>query len=90
MANLKAELICLLFKLNPAIENNVEKRKYQKTKNSFKEHYGEIDTRVNQEKGILAFHRMFLIIGLALYKALHDEFQNQEELIERIHDILWK
>ena len=90
MANSKAELICLLFKLKPAIKNNVDKRKYQKTKNSFKEHYSEIDTRINQEKGILAFHRMFLIIGLALYKALHNKFQNQEELIEKIHDILWK
>jgi hypothetical protein len=33
---------------------------------------------------------MFLIIGLALFKALHDEFPNQEELIDEIHDILWK
>ena len=83
-------MICLLFKLKPAIKNNVDNHKYQKTINSFEEHYSEIDARVNQEKGILAFHRMFLIIGLALYKALHDGFQNQEELIEKIHDILWK
>ena len=34
MANLKAKLICLLFKLKPAIKNNVDKRKYQKIKNS--------------------------------------------------------
>jgi hypothetical protein len=90
MANSKAELICLLFKIKPAIKSTVDKRNYQETINSFKEHYSEIDTRIDQEKGILAFHRMFLIIGLALYKALHDEFQNQEELIEIIHDILWK
>jgi len=32
---------------------------------------------------------MYLIIGLALYRALHDEFQNQEELIEKLHNILW-
>ena len=38
----------------------------------------------------MAFHRIFLIIGLALYKALRDDFQNQEELIEEIHDILCK
>jgi hypothetical protein len=90
MDNSKAKLICFLFKLKPAIKNSVAKHKYQKTINSFEEHYSEIDDRVNQEKGILAFHRMFLITGLALYKALHDEFQNQEELIEKIHDILWK
>jgi len=33
---------------------------------------------------------MFLITGLALYKALYDEFRKQEELIERVRDILWK
>ena len=66
MENSKAKLICLLFKLNPAIKNSVDKHKYQKTMNSFEEHYSEINARVNQEKGILAFHRMFLITGLAL------------------------
>lgn len=90
MTNLKAELICVLFRLKPAIKNNVDKSKYQKTISSFKENYSEMDTRINKEKGILAFHRMFLITGLALYRALQDEFQNQEELIETIHDILWK
>ena len=90
MANSKAKLICLLFELRPAIKNSVDKHKYQKTIDCFEEHYSEIDDRVNQENGILAFHRMFLITGLALYKALHDELQNQEELIETIHDILWQ
>jgi len=63
MDNSKAKLVSLLFKLKPAIENSVDKHKYQKTINSFEEHYSDIDSRVNQEKGILAFHRMFLIIG---------------------------
>ena len=90
MDNLKAKLVSLLFRLKPAIKSIVGKDKCQKTINCFEEHYSEIDTRVNQKKGILAFHRMFLITGLALYKAFHDEFQNKEELIEKIHDILWK
>jgi len=90
MKNLKAEMVCVLFGLKPAIKKNVDKNKYQNTINSFKEHYNEIDARIIQEKGILAFHRMFLITGLGLYKTLRDEFQNQDELIEKIHDILWK
>ena len=61
MYNLKAKLVSLLFRLKPAIKSSVGNHKYQKTLNSFEEHFGEIDTRVNQEKGILAFHRMFLI-----------------------------
>lgn len=90
MDHLKAKWASILFMLKPAIKNSVDKHKYQKTIKSFEEHYSEIDARVNQEKGILAFWRMFLITGLALYKALQPEYQNQEELIEKIHDILWK
>ena len=90
MAHFKAKLAGLFFRLNPAIKNTVGKRDYKKTKNAFEEHYSEIDARTNKEKGILAFHRMFSITGLALYKALHDEFHTQEELIGKIHDILWK
>ncbi len=52
MDNSKAKLICLLFKLKPAIKNSVDKHKYQKTINSFEEHYSDIDARVNQEKGM--------------------------------------
>ena len=89
MAHLKARLACRLFKLKPAIENTVGKQKCQETVDSFQKHYREIDGRTNQEKGILAFHRMFSITGLALYKALHDEFQSQEELIDEVHEILW-
>jgi hypothetical protein len=90
MTIFRVNLAWFFFRLKPAIINAVDKRKYQQTKNAFKEHYSEIATRTNQEKGILAFHRMFLINGLALYKALHDEFQDQEDLIEKIHTILWK
>ena len=90
MNNLKAKWASFFFMLKPRIKKSVDKHKYQKTINSFEEHYSEIDTRVNQEKGILAFHRMWLITGLALYKALRNEYQNQEELIEKIHNILWK
>ena len=89
MKNLKAKRASLLFKLKPAIKNSVDKHKYKKTINSFEEHYSEINARVKQEKGILAFHRMWCVTGLALYKALHDEYQHQEELIEKVHDILW-
>jgi L-2-amino-thiazoline-4-carboxylic acid hydrolase-like protein len=90
MANLKAELVCVLFKIKPAIKGIVDERNYQKTIDSFKEHYSEIDARTKKEKGIMAFHRMFMITGLALYKALYDEFPDQEELIDKLHDILWK
>ena len=49
----KAKLALLLFRLKPAIKHIVDKHKYQETITSFEAHYSEIDTRVNQEKGIL-------------------------------------
>ena len=90
MKSIKLNLVCFFFKLKPEIKNSIDTDNYQKIIKDFKEQYNEIDARIKQEKGILAFHRMFLIIGLALYKALHNKFQNQEELIDKIHDILWK
>jgi hypothetical protein len=90
MANLKAKLVALFFRLKPAIKNTVRDSDYRTTIRAFEGHYGEIDARTNKEKGILAFHRMFSITGLALFRALQDEFPDQEESIQRVHDILWK
>ena len=90
MKNIKLNLICFYFRIKPGIKKNIGKNKLPIILKKFKEQYKEIDSRTKKDKGILAFHRMFLIIGLALYKALHDEFKNQEELIEKIHDIFWK
>jgi len=89
MARLKARLACRFFKLKPAIVNTVGERKCQDIVRAFKEHYIEIDARTDRKKGILAFHRMFSITGLALYRALLDEFQSQEEVIDEVHEILW-
>jgi hypothetical protein len=90
MRTLKLKFIFFYFKIKPGIKNSVGNDKFPTIIKRFKEHYNEIDARIEKEKGIMAFHRIFLIIGLALYKALQDEFQNQEELIEKIHDILCK
>jgi len=90
MTSSRATLACLLFRLKPAIKRNVEESHVQRTVRSFEKHYCETDARVPREKGIMAFHRMFMIIGLALNKALYDTVQEQEERTEIIHDILWK
>jgi hypothetical protein len=90
MKNIKLSLICFYFKIKPAIKNSISNDKSSIVIKKFKEQYHEIDTRQKQEKGIMAFHRVFIMIGLALYKALEDDFKNQEELIGKVHDILWK
>ena len=88
MKNLKAKMVCRLFTLKPAIKDSVGKKKYQEILRAFEKHYTKIDARTDQQKGIMAFHRMFQITGLALYRALEGEYRDHE-LIQRIHGILW-
>jgi len=90
MTSLKPKLVGLYFQLKPGIERNLEESDVRRTVDSFEAHYRETDGRVPREKGIMAFHRMFMITGLALNKALQDRVQDQEERIEIVHDILWK
>jgi hypothetical protein len=90
MRTLKLNLIFFYFRIKSGIKDSIGNDKAPLIIRKFKKHYNEIDARIEKEKGIMAFHRVFLVTGLALYKALHDEFQDQEELIEKIHDILCK
>jgi len=57
---------------------------------AFKKHYEDISKRTKMETGVMAFHRMLLITGLALYKALYIFIQDKDEEIDIIHDILWQ
>ena len=86
---IKLNLIISLFRLKPAIKK-LDKGNYTDIMKAFKKHYNEISERTKKESGIMAFHRMFLIIGLALYKALYNRIQDEKELIDKIHDILWQ
>ena len=47
MADLRAELIWLLFRLKPAIKKTVDKRRYEDTKASFKQLYRTIADRTD-------------------------------------------
>ena len=82
-------LVISLFRLRPAIKK-LDKGNYKKIMNAFKEHYEDISKRTKMETGIMVFHKMFLITGLALYKALYISIHDKEEVIDIIEDILWK
>lgn len=61
MSNLKFNLICFYFKIKPGIKNSIGNDKFPTIIKKFKEEYNEIDARAEKEKGIMAFHRIFLI-----------------------------
>jgi len=86
---IKLNLIISFFRLKPVVKK-LDKGNYQEIMKAYKKHYNEISNRTKKESGIMAFHRMFLIIGLALYKSLGNHIQDQKELIDKIHDILWQ
>ena len=90
MKNVKLHLIWIYFRIKPEIKKSIGEENLPEILNKFKDEYKEIDVRIKQEKGIMSFHRLFLILGLSLYNSLKDRFQNKEELIDKIHDILWK
>lgn len=90
MKNIELNIICFYFRIKPELKKYVDKEELPGVLKKFKEEIKEINARINQGKGIMKFHRIFLIIGLALYNSLQDRFLNKEDLIDKIHEILWK
>jgi hypothetical protein len=90
MSNLKFYIISFIFKLKPALKHEMGKDLSRRTMNRMKDYYKEIDKRKPKEKGIMGFHRMFLMMGLSLYRAMQDELDKKDDLVETIHKMIWE
>jgi len=90
MSNLKFYLIILMFNLKSALQHEIGKDSSRRVVAKMKNHYKELDKRKPKEKGIMGFHRMLLIVGLSLYRAMQEELGNKDDFIEIIHRILWR
>ncbi|MBT3807245.1 MAG: hypothetical protein HOG03_22030 [Desulfobacula sp.] len=86
---IKLNLVIWCFGLKPAIKK-LDKENYKKIMRAFKKHYLEINARTEKKSGVVGFHMMACVIGLAFYKVLPDYIQDRNEVIDIIHDILWK
>ena len=86
---IKLSLIIWCFGLKPMIKK-LDKENYKEIMKAFKEHYLEISARTEKTSGIVRFHMMASVIGLAFYKVLPDYIQDRNEVIDIIHDIIWK
>jgi len=86
---IQLNLIIAFFRLRPLIKK-ANKENYKQNVKRFKRHYFEISSRIEKQSGIMAFHRMISIKGIALYKTLLDEFQTKEDLMDEIHQFMWK
>jgi len=87
--SMKLNLILRFFRLKPVIRR-LSSGNGRDTIEALRRHYVEISERTKKERGIMAFHRMFLIVGLALYKALHGRVRDEKERIDKVHEILWR
>jgi len=85
MSNLNFYSITLLFSVKPALNREVGKKLSRRIRNRMKSYYIEINKRKSEEKGIMKFHRMFLITGLSLYHAMRDESGERYDPVETIH-----
>jgi hypothetical protein len=89
MRDLKFNLISLMFRLKPALKNEIGKDSSRRVLGKMKNHYKEIDKREPKKKGIMTYHRQLWIIGLSLYRAMQEESYNNNDSIETIHQVLW-
>ena len=86
---IKLNLVIWCFGLKPAIKK-LDKENYKEIMKSFKKYYLAINARTEKKGGVVGFHMMASVIGLAFYKVLPDYIQDRSEVIDDIHNILLK
>lgn len=90
MSNFKFHILSLIFRLKSTLTHEMGKDLSPQIINSMKNYFKEIDKRTPHKKGIMRFHRIFLIMGLSLYRTMCDELGKTEDVVEQIHTMLWK
>ncbi len=90
MRSLKFNIMCLIFKIKPTLKREMGKDLSEKIIHRMKKHYEEIDKRKHRMEGVMGFHRIFLLMGLSLYRAIEEELGKTDDLVEKIHKILWE
>lgn len=88
MKNLKYNFIWLYWRVNSGLKKTIGRKESKEAYKRFKKNYKEIDAQKKKEKGIMAYHRTHLIMGLAIYNILK-ETHSKEEIIEIVYKILW-
>ncbi|MFC1898703.1 L-2-amino-thiazoline-4-carboxylic acid hydrolase [Candidatus Cloacimonadota bacterium] len=89
MRNIKFYIVAFIFKLKPALKQEMDKGSTRRIMDKMKDHFREMDKSKPKKTGIMAYHRILLIIGLSLYRAIQEELGNNKDLIDTIHRILW-
>ena len=90
MDGMKFKLVSVFFKLRSTLKQELGKEKSREVVAKTKCHFKELDKGKPKEKGIMRFHRTMLILGLALYRAMQDELGDRDDLVDIVHEVLWR
>ena len=90
MSNMKFKIISVLFKLKPTLKKELGKDMSSQVLDKTKHYYKELDKSKPKEKGIMRLHRTLWIVGLAVYRAIHDESGDRDDLVDIIQRVMWR
>ena len=90
MSNMKFKIISVLFKLKPTLKKELGKDMSSQVLDKTKHYYKELDKSKPKEKGIMRLHRTLWIVGLAVYRAIHDESGDRDDLVDIIQKVMWR
>ena len=90
MRAVKFHIICFIFNIKPVLIREMGINQTKKIIFRMKRHFSKLDKTKPPMKGIMGFHRMFLILGLSLYRAMEEELRKTDDLVEKIHKIIWE
>ena len=88
MNNLRYNLIWSYWRVKSGLKKTIGEDDLKQTVKKVKLEYKKIDGVKKKEKGVLAYHRTHLILGLAIYNTLKDKY-SKEEIIDIIYKVLW-
>ncbi len=86
---IKLSAILSVFRLKPVLQREIGNNAAISVLKKMKYHYMEIDKREPGKKGIMSYHRILLITGLSLYRAMQEEPGVDRDVIGKVHRVLW-
>ncbi len=79
-----------LSSLKRILDREMGKERSLRIVSAVRKHHEEIARRrPPTEKGVMRFHRENAIMCIAFYRALKEELDEEEDLVERTHRIMW-
>lgn len=87
--NLTTKFINGSFGIKRRIKKDTLSKNPNEIYKEYLKHFEIINRRTKKEKGIMIYHRISMVMGLALYRAMINEYSDHDLLQKHIMDILY-